>query len=218
VASDTAGMFSITSTDDVTDVVRYSIALFEQHGLRADLPVRLDHDAASAWSTAIADGFTEALALPSASWQHDHLEQIASAFATDDGCEHPHIDVDGAAPAARPAGPYIVLLRADADRDDDLRGLTAPALRRQLGHDRCLTIGEYLVIQRMMFGRHGDHRFDDYTADPSGWMWLADTTVGDRTAMAYWYGPKRRIEITACKTGSKNPRKGARRCRIVPLS
>jgi hypothetical protein len=109
-----------------------------------------------------------------------------------------------------------MLLRPEG-ADDDLRGLTAPALRKVLGHDAGLTIGEYLVVQRAMFERHGDHRFDDYVGDPSGWMWLADSMVGERTAMAYWYGPKRRIEVTACKTGSKNVRKGARRARVIPL-
>jgi hypothetical protein len=211
-------MFSITGTDDVADLIRWSTAFFERFGLAVDLPGGLRPGPAESLAQATADGFTDAIALPSATWQHQHLDRLATAMAGGDDRSTPDVAVEGVVAVGRPAGPYILLLRPDPTDDDDLRGLTAPGLRRLLGDDACLTVGEYLVIQRAMFDRHGDHRFDDYTGDPPGWMWLADSRVGERTAMAYWYGPKRRVEIAACATGSKNRRKGARRCRVIPLS
>lgn len=211
-------MFPITSTADVEALIRFSTDLFARHGMAVELPGGTLPGVAEQLALAIADGFTDAIALPPASWQHDHLDRLAGAFASGDGWNAPAVDVGGARPVGRPAGPYLLVLRPDPLADDDLRGLTAPALRKRLGDDACLTVGEYLVIQRAMFDRHGDHRFDDYTGDPSGWMWLADSTVDERTAMAYWYGPKRRVEVMACKTGSKNRRKGARRCRVIPSS
>ncbi len=212
-------MYEVLDTKAFAELVTFSAQTFERFGFDVDLgvtghrgaepPVLLD--------AAVADGFTDALVLPPAAWQQAHLARLAAAFATGVGWERPYVEVDGLAPLRRPAGAYVLLLRPDPRTDDDLRGLTAPGLRRALGGEACLTLDEYLVVQRTMFERFGDHRFDDYSADPSGWMWLADSADGQRTAMAYWYGPKRRVEVAACKTGSKNPRKGARRCRVIPL-
>ena len=210
-------MHTITGTDDLDALIRFSTALFERHGFGVDLPDALDPLSTESLVDAIANGYTDAIALPSAAWQHEHLSRLATTFASGAEWDSPHLDVDGAAPLGRPAGSYILLVRPDRADDDDLRGLTAPALRKRLGHDTCLTVGEYLVVQRTMFERHGDHRFDDYTGDPPGWMWVADSAIGERTAMAYWYGPTRRLEVTACKAGSKNPRTGARRSRVIPL-
>ena len=210
-------MFEIRSRDDVAELMAYSAGLFEDAGLDAPLSGALDDASADLLERAIAEGFREAIALPAASWQHEHVNALASAFASGGDWEAPYLDVDGAEPLGRPEGSYVLLLRP-GPADEELRGLTAPALRKALGQDASLTVEEYLVVQHAMFGHHADHRFDDYLGEPPGWMWLADSTVGDRTAMAYWYGPKRRIEVTACRTGSKNPRKGARRCRVVPLT
>ena len=210
-------MFEISSSDDVPGVIALSTRLFEDAGLNADVSGRLDASSADLLERAIAEGFREAIALPAASWQRQHVNALASAFATGGDWGDPYLDIDGMSPVGRPPGSYLLLLRV-GPADDELRGLTAPALRKQLGQDASLTVEEYLVVQRTMLVRNGDHRFDDYLGEPSGWMWLADSTVGDRTAMAYWYGPKRRIEVTACRTGSKNPRKGARRSRVVPLT
>jgi hypothetical protein len=211
-------VFSIASAEDVGELTRFSSELFANHGFDVDLSGGLDGGSAEGLGRAISDGFIDAIALPDGAWQHDHLDRLAGAFAGSEDWTAPYVDAEGAVPVGRPTGPYIVLLRPDAADDDDLRGLTAPALRKALGSDATLTIGEYLVVQRARFERHGDHRFDDYVGDPPGWMWLADSMVGDRTAMAYWNGAKRRVEVTACKTGSKNARKGARRCRVIPLA
>jgi hypothetical protein len=212
-------MLHIETPDRVAAVVDESIRWFAAHGLdvAAELTVAADPVAVRLLTDAIADGFTAAMAMPSASWQQAQFSALVRAFGHHPDWDEPTVDVAGGAPTGRPTGPYLLLVHHDPRTDDDLRGVTAPALRRLLGSDTCVTVGEYLVLQRALFEHHGDHRFDDYQGEPPGWMWLADTTIGERTAMAYWYGPKRRIEITACKTGSKNPRKGARRTRIVPL-
>lgn len=207
-------MHELTGPDGFAELQAASAATFGRAGLDVDLGGEVPPDALAA---AIADGFTLAIVLPGAGWQLEHREALASAFATGEGWDEPYLAVDGLVPEGRPEGPYVLAIQADPRRDDDLRGLTAPAIRKALGGDACLTVEEYLVVQRTMAERSGDHAFDDYSGDPSGWMWLAGSGDGARTAMGYWNGAKGRVEVTACKTGSKNPRKGARRARIIPL-
>jgi hypothetical protein len=126
-------MFSITGTDDVADLIRWSTAFFERFGLAVDLPGGLRPGPAESLAQATADGFTDAIALPSATWQHQHL-RLATAMAGGDDRSTPDVAVDsrvgertaGVVAVGRPAGPYILLLRPDPTDDDDLRGLTAP--------------------------------------------------------------------------------------------
>lgn len=195
----------------------FSLEMFRRFGVEADLRAEVSAKAIALLDHAIHEGFSEALMMPSAEWQHDHTMDLAAAFATGDSGESPYIEVAGLVPLGRPDGPYLLLLRSDPRTDDDLRGLTAPALRRKLGQESSLTVTEYLVCQRALFERDGDRQFDDYAAEPSGWMWLAGSSDGERTAMAYWNGSRRRVEVTSCRTGSRNLRKGARRVRIIPL-
>lgn len=211
-----AAVYELLSTNDVDGLVAFSSRTFARPGLEVAFP-SLVRANAPGLESAIADGYTDALLMPPTAWQQEHAVAVVGAFASGDGWDAPYVEVGGLAPARRPATDYVLLLRPDPRSDDDLRGLTAPALRKALGEDACLTVNEYVIVQRLLAERFGDHRFDDYSADPSGWMWLADSTDGALTAMGYWNGAKRRIEVAACKTGSKNPRKGARRCRIVPL-
>lgn len=207
-------MYQLNSSDDLPDLLAYSGEIFDRFGFDIEFGAEVQEEAVAA---AIDDGFTNAIALPAADWLHEHRTALATGFGSCDGWESPYVEVDDLLPVGRPAGPYILALHADPRSDDDLRGLTAPALHKALGGAACLTVEEYLVVQRAMVERFGDHRFDDYSRNPSGWMWLADSTDGSRTAMAYWNGSKRRVEVAACRTGSKNPRKGARRCRVIPL-
>lgn len=211
-----ADVHRLDDAHDLAPLLAYSIDVFGRLGSDAALVAPTDERSSAEIDDAIAEGFTDALLMPPAAWQQDHLADLAATFAAGDGWDAPYVDVDGLGPTGRPDGPYVLLLRPDATTDDDLRGLTAPVLRKALGTDSCLTITEYLVVQRTLFERYGDHRFDDYAAEASGWMWLPNSTDGTRTAMAYWNGAKGRVEVTACKTGSKNPRKGARRTRVVP--
>lgn len=210
-------MHDLANLDELGRLVAFSVKVFERLDLAVGLATSIDEESRTHLESAISDGYTDALVMPSTAWQRQHLVPLVGAFATVEGWGAPYVEVGDLAPARRPDSSYVLLLRPDPRSDDDLRGLTAPALRKALGEDACLTVNEYVVVQRVMFERFGDHRFDDYSADPSGWMWLADSTDGERTAMGYWNGAKRRVEVTSCKAGSKNPRKGARRCRIVPL-
>lgn len=207
-------MYELKRSGDLPDLLEYSKGIFKRFGFHVQLGTCVHKEALAA---AIDDGFTDAIALPDADWQHEHRAALAAAFGADDAWDDPYVEVDEMVPTGRPEGPYVLALHADPRSDDDLRGLTAQALRKSLAGTACLTVEEYLVVQRMIFERYGDHRFDDYSGDPSGWMWLADSTDHDRTAMAYWNKTKRRVEVSACKTGSKNPRKGARRCRVIPI-
>jgi len=211
-------MFDFEDTAALDELLDVSARTFARFGLEVELPTTAPSGIGPLLEAAIAAGYTQALVMPSAVWQHEHLGELATAVAGGDGWAAPYVEVGELAPVGRPFGSYVLLVHHDPRHDDDLRGLTAPALRRALGGHACLTATEYLVAQRTMFDRHGDHRFDDYSADPSGWMWLADSTDGTRTAMGYWNGARARVEVTACKTGSKNPRKGARRCHVVALN
>ena len=136
----------------------------------------------------------------------DDAEQYTTAYAPADDQFGSIVDVD------RPDGPYLLAL--DPERfENDLRGLTAPALRKRLTADgtRSLTAMEYLIVQRIMTAFYSDHRFDYYgtEAENTRWMWIPDSALGDKTFMGYWNPGKNRVELSMCRTGSKNPRKGA---------
>jgi hypothetical protein len=211
-------VFELLGANDYGALVEFSIAAFDGWDADVAFPPSADARWAVTLNSAIADGFTDAVLMPPIARQQQGFAQLVDRFATRNDWDTPYVEVSGLAPAQRPINvAYALLLHTDPRTDDDLRGLTAPALRKALGSHASLTVNEYLIVQNLMFQRFGDHRFDDYSADPSGWMWLADSTDGALTAMGYWNSSKQRIEVTACKTGSKNPRKGARRCRIVAL-
>jgi hypothetical protein len=118
----------------------------------------------------------------------------------------------------RPEGAYLLHLRPDGVAPET-RGLTAPAVRKALASwaGTSLNALEYLIVQRVFAAAYGDHRFDYYGSgvDDTQWMWLPDSKFGDKTFMAYWNPKQSRVELTACRTGSKNPRKGAHPTLIV---
>jgi hypothetical protein len=120
----------------------------------------------------------------------------------------------------RPEGAYLLHLRPEGVAPET-RGLTAPAVRKALASwaGTSLTALEYLVLQRVFATAYGDHRFDNYGSevDDTQWMWLPDSKLGDKTFMAYWNPKQSRVELTACRTGSKNARKGAHPTRIVAV-
>lgn len=154
-------------------------------------------------------------AFPPASVQRAHLPALL-ALATYDAPAAVATDLlDGA--LDRPGHPYLLTLPADR-LPEWTRGHTAPALRAELaarGYSG-LTVPEYLVLQRQSFDTHGDHRFDSYTGDAPGWTWLPASTHGPLVGMAYYEPRAGHVQIAACKTGSKNPRKGAHIARVLP--
>ncbi|TFD31141.1 hypothetical protein [Cryobacterium cryoconiti] len=115
----------------------------------------------------------------------------------------------------RPNRPYALVLSHGIP--EWTRGLTSAGLRTALLEHRVLglSVPEYLSLQRRAFEVFEDHRFDDYTGDPAGWTWLPASTAGPLWGMGYYNSLKGQLEVSACKAGSKNPRKGAHICRIV---
>lgn len=208
-------VYTLRDANDLGALHSFSTEFLRRCGIDVDLDA--PQGASGSLQGAIVDGYTDALQLPPADWQYQHTSELAACFGTVEDGAAPLVEAHGLRPVGRPSGGYLLLLHADPRADDDLRGLTAPGLRRALANSASLTVTEYLICRRAMLERHGDHRFYDYAGDPSGWMWLADSSDGARTAMAYWNPSRARVEVTACRTGSKNPRKGARRARIIPL-
>lgn len=192
------------------EVVQASRTWWSHHGLK--------FPAAASQATApmaLTEG-QSAFAFPAVEQQRAQRDEIA-ALGSYGGAVSV---VDELVPevTGRPDGSYLIIL------DDEIahwsRGLTAPALSRALReHDRTgLSALEYLILQRRSFEIFGDHRFADYTATLSGWTWLPASTSGPLHAMAYYYDKTDRVEISACKSGSKNPRKGAYTVQVIPLS
>lgn len=201
---------SIGFSGTAHEVVEASRKWWEDHGLRFP---SVANDAAE--SLTLAAGGS-AFAFPAADEQRAQLDAIVQLGSY--GGESSVVDEMVPAVAGRPDGPYLVIL--DEEIADWSRGLTAPALARALGeHGRSgLSVLEYLVLQRRAFEVYGDHRFDDYTGSSSGWTWLPASTSGPLHAMAYYYDKTDRVEVSACKSGSKNPRKGAYTVQVVPLT
>ncbi len=209
-------------------IVETSARFFEDHRLNdLAIPVR----ATSEGNPPAAEARFR-LALPGAAALRERGAAIASAVAAepligiDDGEQYstPYAPTEEEFAAieasGRPDAPYLLALDPD-QFDDDLRGLTAPALRKRLSGDNTssLTALEYLVVQRIMTAFYSDHRFDYYGTDVDNtrWMWLPDSTLGDKTFMGYWNPGKNRVELSMCRTGSKNVRKGAYRTTITAL-
>lgn len=161
-----------------------------------------------------SDGSGGAFVFPPLAQQQEFAATIAALGAYS---EPARIDFDLALSVAdRPTGPYLLELAPSIP--DWSRGLTASGLRAALAERSLsgLTVFEYLVLQRRAYQVHGDHRFDDYVGTPPGWTWLSASTSGPLVAMAYYYAATGRVEISACKAGSKNPRKGSHVVTVVP--
>ena len=178
------------------------------------------------------DGFTFRFGFPPLTVQTAAAESLVSKTAAAPLDELPEDQQYGEpyAPSAddfqrmehsnRPDGAYLLHLRPEGVAPET-RGLTAPSVRKALASwaGTSLTALEYLVVQRVFATAYGDHRFDYYgsAVDDTQWMWLPDSKLGDKTFMAYWNPKQSRVELTACRTGSKNPRKGAHPTRIVAV-
>ncbi|WP_067650988.1 hypothetical protein [Nocardia harenae] len=153
-------------------------------------------------------------AFPPAAAQRAQLPALLALAAYDRPAEVASDLLDG--DIDRPDHPYLLVLPAERIQPWT-RGRTAPGLRKALtAHGWSgLTVPEYLVLQRQSFDAHGDHRFDAYTGDEPGWSWLPASTNGPLVGMAYYNPGSGTVQIAACKTGSKNPRKGAHLGRVL---
>jgi hypothetical protein len=124
--------------------------------------------------------------------------------------------------ADRPKGSYLLLMRGGLMPEESCN-LTLSKIVRLFSDQGAvgLSMYEYLVIQRLMAERHGDHRFDDYYGHedhPPGWQWLPATRCEGKSVMAYWNTKPQRVHLGHCGPGQKNPKKGAYPAVVVPIS
>lgn len=223
---------------DTSRILQTSREFYTAHNMpdwAENLPAvaSLTGEAQSILEKAHAGGFTLALAFPSPAVQSASLAKLLHEMggAPVEGLpkEHqytepflPIVDEMQAAPAKnRPDAPYI-LLSMPGPFPTETRGKQVPELNRLFAAMSWngLTVAEYIVLQRRSVIEHRDHRFDDYAKETirSQWTWLLDTHVPSGCAAAYWNPGKRRLEIYACKAGSKNERRGAHPTIIIPLT
>lgn len=222
----------------MSEAVERSRAFYHARGLE-EWAEALPHDAEpsaeaeSMWEQAQAEGFTLAWAFPNQQAQLAMLPALVEAMAgtvvdtVPEGQQYTepwftNVEEIQAAPSAnRPDGPYLLLMQA-GQYPAETRNKKAPELLRMFEARGWsgLTVPEYLVLQRRSLMEHGDHRFDDYVRDveQSQWMWLLDTHLPGHCVQAYWNPGKQRIEVAACKVGSKNERRGAHPTIVVPLT
>ena len=219
---------------DAGAVLDTSRAFYREHGLAAwadALPdaAQLPPDLGGRLRLAAERGFTEGVAFPAPSVQAASLPGLIEAMAArtapgvpqEEQYAEPYASaLDGMQPRNRPDGPYILLYSA-GPFPPETRNKSIPQLDRlfaERGWD-ALTVPEYLVLQRLALLRNGDHSFDLYTGDSerSQWMWLLDTRLPGGCVQGYWNPGKRRVELGACKAGSKNERRGAHPTLVVPM-
>ncbi len=123
-------MHELLNAGDVDRLRAWSIELFATVGFDREVIGAGRVEPPSGLESAIADGFTDALVMPPVDWQQEHRAELAAAFAGSSGWGVPYVEVGDMAPVARPEGCYVLLLHPDSRTDDDLRGLSAPALRK----------------------------------------------------------------------------------------
>lgn len=225
---------TVTSGDDVSPVLESSRSYLVTAGfaeLAQSLPETASPESRDTAEQGIAAGLTFGFVFPGAGAQTEQLPQLLTlaespepALGERDQYQAPYAPSDDDLAAAeihnRPERAYLLLISPEG-YPAETRGKTAPQLRKYLkSTDRTsLSAPEYLILQRLFAGLYGDHRFDNYGSgvEDSQWMWLPDSTCGDKTFMAYWNGGKSRVELALCRTGSKNPRKGAHPTLVVPV-
>lgn len=191
------------------DVVSQSADWWRQHGFDSA------SDTLACSNSSDGSGATAgAFAFPPVALQQETADKFAALGSYSEPAQ---VDFDLASPVTdRPEGPYVLELAPTIP--DWSRGLTASGLRAVLAQRGLsgLTVFEYLVLQRRAYEVNGDHRFDDYVGSPPGWSWLPASSSGPLLAMAYYYAANGRVEVSACKAGSKNPRKGSHVVTVVP--
>jgi hypothetical protein len=121
----------------------------------------------------------------------------------------------------RPEGAYLLAID-DGPYPEDTRDRKAGQLegRFQALSQNCLTVYEYLVLQRLLAEERQDHRFDqsiDAHGFPSGWQYLLDTRSNRGAIHARWNEQKRRVEIEASPLGHFSAKRGAHPTLIRPL-
>lgn len=117
----------------------------------------------------------------------------------------------------RTAAPYVLLLGGRPLTN--CWGKTGKQIGEQF-HAKSwhgLTVPEYLVVQRVLAERFGDHRFFADPEDPTGhWLWLIDSMTADECAVAF--GSGRGINIQATSVNNRESKRAGVAGVIVPLA
>jgi hypothetical protein len=218
-------------------VLAASSAFFRSHELGAlakGLPTELTLSAAgqSRSEQALSEGFDSAFVFPSVGDQKVHFEAMVKQLATAPafGLSRkeqytppviPEMRTLKATPARnRPTGCYVLFYRT-TPFPRETREKSAPDVDKlfsSLGWTG-LTVSEYLVLQRLLAEKNGDHRFDLYAPDSarSQWQWLLDTRLPSGGVMAFWNPQGCRLEIGAAPDEVSTARRGAHPTVVVPV-
>jgi hypothetical protein len=222
---------------DARSVLAASSAFFrshELHSLARELPAELtlSGEGQTRSEQALSEGFDSAFVFPSVAAQKIHFEAIvlqlanAPAFGLSKKEQYtqaaiPDVRTLKTTPSRnRPAGCYVLFYRtspfpretreksaADIDRLFSTLGWTG------------LTVAEYMVLQRLLAEKNGDHRFDLYAPDAarSQWQWLLDTRLPSGSVMAFWNPQGCRLEIGLAPKEVSTARRGAHPTVVVPV-
>ncbi|HTD52703.1 MAG TPA: hypothetical protein VK780_06745 [Thermoanaerobaculia bacterium] len=222
---------------DARSVLAASTAFFRSHELQPlarELPaeVTLSAEGQSRCEQALSEGFDSAFVFPSVAAQKLHFEAIVLQLATAPAfglskkeqytpAAIPDLRTLKTTPArSRPTGCYVLFYRttpfpretreksaADIDRLFSALGWTG------------LTVPEYIVLQRLLAEKNGDHRFDLYAPDAarSQWQWLLDTRLPSGAVMAFWNPQGCRLEVGPAPAEVSTARRGAHPTVIVPV-
>lgn len=190
--------------------------------------MQLDDAAQAALEAASEHGFEPFFVFPAVSDQQFAWEELLDRLGTQPSDKLIGEQQYGEAPwvhnadawsnaetSGRPDGAYLMLFR-EGPMPRETLDLTAARVEKLFASQETqgLSITEYLVLQRIFAERHGDHGFDDYA---TGWQWLPSTKVDGKCAMAHWHAKPRRLNLGDCSGSSRNKKKGAYPCVIVPL-
>jgi len=222
---------------DVRSVLAASSAFFrshELHSLARELPAELtlSGDGQNRSEQARSEGFDSTFVFPSVAAQKIHFEAIvmqlanAPAFGLSKKEQYtqaaiPDVRTLKTTPSSnRPAGCYVLFYRT-SPFPRETREKSAPDVDRlfsALGWTG-LTVSEYLVLQRLLAEKNGDHRFDLYAPDSarSQWQWLLDTRLPSGAVTAFWNPQACRLEIGPAPDGGSTARRGAHPTVVVPV-
>jgi len=212
------------------DSVDQLLAFYRSHGL----PEWADALDGLAWPAAAGgDGFVPVVVMPPVALQRAQtallLEAMTAPTEELPAEEHyggywvPSVEmVADCEILDRPEGPYALCLR-DGPFPESTLGLTCTKLVKEMeAHGWTgLTVHEFLVVQRFLALRHGDHRWSSYyehKGRPPGIQWLPNARSGKKVFQGYWVAKSGQVQIGACATGSKKPTRGAHPCRVTALS
>jgi hypothetical protein len=206
----------------------------ELHPLAKELPgeLTLSGEGQARSEQALSEGFDSAFVFPSVAAQKIHFDAMVKQLATAPAFglskreqytppAIPELRTLKTTPARnRPTGCYVLFYRT-SPFPRETREKSAPDVDKlfsALGWTG-LTVSEYMVLQRLLAEKNGDHRFDLYAPDSerSQWQWLLDTRLPSGAVMAFWNPQGCRLEIGPAPAEVSTARRGAHPTVVVPL-